>query len=112
MIIFGTRSKLIASDVTDTICHHCQSRDTAWLYLYRHYFHIFWIPAFPLWKSAFSECAHCKMARRVKEFDDELLRAYKQIKETAKTPWWMYFWLLLVVVLILSVAAIGIIKGS
>ncbi|WP_239016320.1 hypothetical protein [Sphingobacterium corticibacter] len=52
------------------------------------------------------------MARRVKEFDDELLRAYKQIKETAKTPWWMYFWLLLVVVLILSVAAIGIIKGS
>ncbi|MCE7040148.1 zinc-ribbon domain-containing protein [Dyadobacter sp. CY312] len=94
MVIFGLRSTTIASLNSQLQCRHCHTNESVWLYIYRHYFHIFWIPAFPLWKSAASQCTHCKQVLTNNEFDDELKQAKTEAVKIAKTPIWTFSWLL------------------
>ena len=90
MIIFGTRSTTIGTEPSKTKCRNCETENSTWIVMFQDYFHIFWIPTFPLWKSAVSSCTHCKQALTHKEFNANEKSAYEKIKLNAKTPIWMY----------------------
>ena len=63
MIIFGSRSTLVRNKVINNplaICEHCKSVNAFVLATYSRYFHIFWIPFFPLGKTNTLKCSHCK----------------------------------------------------
>ncbi len=108
MIIFGTRSKNIGSEQAEVTCGHCESNNSIWVYIYRSYFHIFWIPAFPLWKSSASQCSHCKQVLEEYQYNPELVKADKLARKNAKTPWWMWFWLLALLVLAIAISLTSI----
>jgi hypothetical protein len=101
IFFFGTRSTQIAAHQAQVSCSHCQ-QDAVWLFMYQHYFHIFWIPVFPLWKSTVSSCGHCKQTLTKKAFLPELQEDYLKIKQHAKTPWWTFFLLIASVILVVG----------
>jgi len=60
MIIFGTGSKTIATEkANDFSCTSCQN-ETLYAVIIARYFHIFWIPFFPIGKKLYLSCSHCK----------------------------------------------------
>ncbi len=97
--VFGRNSTQIAHAPTQVRCSHCQTDGSVGLHVYRHYFHVFWIPAFPLWKSSSSQCSHCKQVLKEKEFDDTLKSANIEAGRQAKTPLWTFSWLLILAAL-------------
>lgn len=111
LFFFGTRSTQIEAQKTAICCQHCQE-DNYWLHIYQHYFHLFWIPVFPLWKQTVSACAHCKQVLAKREFLPEMLDEYKTIRQKAKAPWWTYFLLILFVLLLLTAICLSKFSGS
>jgi hypothetical protein len=87
MIIFGTRSKILKGNGTRTNCSYCESTDTVSLVFVLKYFHVFWIPMFPLSKTGVSQCSHCKQVLYNNQMPDHLKAVYQQEKARAKTPW-------------------------
>ena len=89
MIIFGSKASRISEiEIPAIACGYCQNRDTQHVSIFGKYFHIYWIPFFPVGKKAVAECMHCKRTIEEKEFSDELKSAYNVNSSTAKTPFW------------------------
>ena len=102
MIIFGTRASHIGSfEINDSTCDYCQNTGTRVISEFGQYFHIFWIPVFPIGKKTIGECAHCRRTLRKKEFSIELKRAYNEVKSAVKRPVWHWSGLILLGLLIL-----------
>ena len=96
MIIFGLRASNIGSVKVDgSSCSYCENSGTQNITQFGKYFHIFWIPVFPIGKSTFSECVHCKRTIRKKEFSSELKRMYDHSKSEIKRPVWHWTGLIL-----------------
>ena len=96
MIIFGTRTKFLNGSTAVTNCNHCGSSQTVHLSFALKYFHIFWIPMFPLSKTGVSQCSHCKQVLYANEMPDGLKAVYQEENKKVKTPWGYRFGLILI----------------
>ena len=96
MIIFGTRTKFLNGSTAVTNCNNCSSSQTVRLSFALNYFHIFWIPIFPLTKKGVSQCSHCKQVLYAHEMPDGLKVVYNEEKAKVKTPWGYRFGLILI----------------
>lgn len=88
--IFGVRKSRIGTQVCSSACSYCQQKDTLALIAYQNYFHVFWIPLFPLWKEVHSVCVHCKQQRRMSEFSPEMKLEGVELRKRSKTPFFTY----------------------
>ncbi|RZL47700.1 MAG: zinc-ribbon domain-containing protein [Pedobacter sp.] len=111
MIIFGTRSKQLKGSDVRANCNHCASTQSVSLVFILKYFHIFWIPMFPLSKTGVSQCNHCKQVLYNNEMPDSLKVVYQQEKAKAKTPWGYRFGLILIALFFVFVV-IAIVFGG
>jgi hypothetical protein len=103
MIIYGTRNKqVLKEDIMDS-CEHCGNTNSMELHIFRRYFHVFWIPFFPVKKFGISQCNHCKQVLQDKEMPQKLKDTYNGYKANAKTPWWMYIGLVVILLLAFSI---------
>lgn len=96
MIIFGLRSgntKQVDDNLYD--CAHCGTSKSVKLYFFVRYFHIFWIPAIPLYKTGVSQCSHCKQALDKAQMPPHLLGGYMEARKKAKIPLKYYSWLII-----------------
>jgi len=101
MIIFGLRSSNIGTvSVEGSSCSYCQNSGTQNITQFGKYFHVFWIPVFPVGKSTFSECIHCKKTIRKKEFDTDLRTTFENAKSEIKRPLWHWSGLIILGILI------------
>ncbi len=77
-----------------------------WIQGYRKYFHVFWIPFFPLWKKIYSVCSHCKGVFEKKEFkDQELTTSFEYFENNKiKIPWYHFTGIILVLLLIMLIS--------
>ncbi|WP_299254815.1 zinc-ribbon domain-containing protein [uncultured Aquimarina sp.] len=103
MIIFGTSSSTIHPAKLDGgCCPFCKTKNQMWIQGYRKYFHVFWIPFFPLWKKIYSVCSHCKGVFEKKEFkDQELITSFEYFENNKiKIPWYHFTGIILVLSLI------------
>lgn len=104
MIIFGSRATNIGSfKVNSSSCSYCKNTGTQQITQFGKYFHVFWIPVFPIGKKTFSECTHCKHTIRKKEFSSELTNSFLQGKDSVKRPIWHWSGLILFVTAILLI---------
>lgn len=102
MIIFGLRATTIGSlKVDGSTCSYCQTTGTQQITEFGKYFHVFWIPVFPVGKKTFGECTHCRRTLKKKEFDPELKTIYKENKAAIKRPIWHWSGLILLGLLVL-----------
>lgn len=96
MIIFGTRSKVLSGSTATADCDYCSSKQTVRLSFVLRYFHIFWIPMFPLSKTGVSQCSHCKQTLYANQMPNALKMVYEEEKKKVKTPWAYRFGLILI----------------
>ncbi|WP_340201455.1 zinc-ribbon domain-containing protein [Ascidiimonas sp. W6] len=101
MLIFGSRATNIGSlKIENSQCEYCQTGRTQIITNYGMYFHIFWIPVFPLGNKTFGECTHCKRTFKKKEFNPELREIYDEKKWMIKRPIWHWLGLIYIILLI------------
>lgn len=96
MIIFGTKSRVIAGNpVKGLICQHCGHEAHVSFGVLR-YFHIYWIPTVPYAKKTGLECIHCKKTIFDNEIPIEIY--YKLFNQlfTRKTVWSAYIGLMII----------------
>ncbi len=56
-------------------CPYCGQKDTLTGNLTPHYFHLFWLPIFPVYTSKQASCSHCKRGFFKEEFTPEMEKA-------------------------------------
>jgi len=100
MIIYGSKSKQLTKEVVTDKCPNCGTQNSIELYVFQKYAHVFWIPFFPMGKTAVSQCHHCKQALKLKEMPAALTTVYENVKAQTKTPVWTFSGLALLTVLI------------
>ncbi len=107
MIIYGTRSKQVNHESLMEKCPSCGSQNTVDMYIIQRYFHVFWIPFFPIGKVPVSQCSHCKQALKYKEMPASLKLAGGNLKGQSKTPYFTFIGVALLAVLI----TVAVIEG-
>lgn len=103
IFFFGTRaSKIAERHLKNTNCEHCQTQDSFKLSTFASYFHLFWIPVFPLFKTEVAECQHCKKTYDSAEFSEKIKRSIERENDLnrAKRPMWHGCGCLIIVALI------------
>ena len=113
MIIFGTRTKFLTAFGTQQTCSHCNNGQLNLAYTVS-YFHIFWIPMFPIGKKGITQCPHCKQTLSENELSPQSRSLLNTQKGSAKTPLKYFAGLILIGVLIVSVITINVLdkKGG
>lgn len=112
MIIFGLRSGNIKQDENSLAdCAQCGTEQSVHLHFYIRYFHIFWIPFIPLYKTGISQCKHCLQALNQKQMPSHLSSVYATSLKKAKTPIG-YYSLLIVSALVLAAAIFTVFIGK
>ncbi len=108
MIIFGSRASNLGSvTITNTQCSYCENTGTQNIVQYGRYFHVFWIPVFPIGRKTFSECTHCKRTISKKDFGVELMHVFNEKKDKIKRPLWHWIGLLLFGLLVIWIAVVS-----
>lgn len=91
LLFFGTRaSKIKDRKLRRTTCPYCKTQDSFTVSTYSKYFHFFWIPIIPLFKTNVAECSHCKKSYAQNEFTPDMNAALQKENETnpEKRPIW------------------------
>lgn len=98
MVSYGIKAKALVTETVVEKCPSCGKMNTVELTVYQKYFHIFWIPCFPVGKKGVSECGHCKQVLEQKQMPEALKLAYSNLKAQTKTPIYMFAGLFLIAV--------------
>ncbi|GEM_PF-959953 len=103
MLIFGTNKfKLKHAPFKGHRCVRCDREETA-IKIFGHYFHIFFIPIFPLKKSAIIGCKSCKHINAPNEVDQSVKDFMKSAKQSVKQPWYAYSGSMLLFLIVLGI---------
>jgi len=80
------------------------------MFVFQRYYHLFWIPIFPINKTGVSVCSHCKQTLKLEEFSTKpaLAAEYDRMVKQTKTPIWTFALLMIIGVFII----IGIISDA
>jgi len=107
LIFFGLRTSKIGTYLMqNSECSYCEKSDSLNITEYGRYFHVFWIPIFPLGRKIFSECEHCKQTIRKRDFDPKSKNDYNQNKSKSKRPIWHWTGLILLAILTIFVSVL------
>jgi hypothetical protein len=90
MIIFGIRSSLLLQFLIASKCVHCNNAETVHIFVFQKYFHVFWIPFFPIGQRTVSQCTFCKQVLETNQMPESYHEALIDVKQQTKTPWWAF----------------------
>ncbi len=104
IFFFGTRSSTLLTDkLSHANCAYCNKPDTIYASVTSSYFHIFWIPVFPIDKKYYSHCVHCKQTLTGNQMPATYHNAVSEIAQRTKTPIWQFIGLILLSIPILFI---------
>lgn len=89
-MIYGTKLKEVGKEFITDKCPNCGTQNCINIHVFQKYAHVFWIPAFPLRKTAVSQCDHCKQVLKLKDMPANMKASYETFKKQLKTPIWMF----------------------
>ena len=84
-------------------CPSCETYSWADVMIISHYFHIYFIPFFPIEKDANVICKTCGLKRYAMSFDKNLISHYDEIKRKYKHPPFTYIGLSVIILIIVSI---------
>ncbi len=112
MIIFGLRSGNARQKQSLSYdCAHCGTPESVQMHLWVRYFHIFWIPVIPLYKSGQSQCRHCKQALDAPEMPQHLVQGYQTARKQAGISVRYFSWPI-IAALFFGIAMIAVMTDS
>lgn len=86
MIFFGTKASLAGSQpMPGVTCANC-GHTALTAAVYSRYFHIYWIPTFPLGRKGMSVCSFCKQALEPAEMPANYRPAFDAARASVGTP--------------------------
>jgi len=100
MIIYGSKTKLLTTELVDGRCPNCNEQNCIQMSVFQKYAHVFWIPLFPMGKTGATQCSNCKQVLSKKEFSIELKERYETLKTHFRTPVWTFSGLAILAILI------------
>lgn len=108
MVIYGMRaSKIGRLEIPNTICEQCENQEIQDITVFGRYFHVFWIPMFPVGRTVVGECDGCMKTSKKRKFTPQLKRAYEQHKRKAKRPIWHWTGSIILGLLIALITIVG-----
>ncbi len=109
MIIFGTRTKVLANRSQSAIgnCAYCGTAQSLFAYRQVKYIHIFWIPLFPYASESFTMCTHCMELSYQREIDPQTLQSISS-GTIRKTPIGYFAGLVLIGLFVSAIVIAGI----
>ena len=91
IVFFGIREKKISLEPAHQhSCNHCSQRKSLYIQTNCVYFHVFWIPVFPVYKKTYSICSNCRQALTSNEMPPDLHAKAGDLKKQAKIPWYLF----------------------
>jgi hypothetical protein len=93
MLIFGLNKSKIATEGIQGNCVHCRTRFSIDAVVHGRYFHLFYIPVFPVGKQVSTLCSHCKQSLEGNEAREIYGSDLQEVKRRARAPLWHYSWL-------------------
>jgi len=109
IFFFGTRATSVLTELVPNLsCQYC-GEQRMYLVISSRYFHFFWIPMFPIGKSTYTVCNHCKQTLSINQMPQEYRIAIADQAAEAKTPVWQFAGLMIIGVCIAVPILIGII---
>ncbi|MFT6716978.1 MAG: phage FluMu protein Com [Saprospiraceae bacterium] len=101
MILFGRKANHLGLTTTKNIaCKKCGKKDLV-VSVFQKYFHMFWLPMFPIKKDCASQCLQCQKVLTEKRFSSSLKDIALQLKKNHKTPIWTFSGILLGLLILL-----------
>ena len=90
IIIYGLKQAPI--DIAEVVmsCPSCESDSFAEIMVYSNYYHIFFIPIYPVSKEVNIICQKCGLKSYHVPFPPKSLKDYDQLKSRFKHPWYTY----------------------
>lgn len=96
IFFFGTRGVNVLSEpLQNATCAHCQ-QNKLYLVVNSRHFHLFWIPMFPVGKSVYTVCTHCKQTLPTNQMPPDYKAAIANHQGNAKTPIWQFTGLMII----------------
>jgi len=100
MIFFGTGSKTMKTvELGEAECPSC-SQPTVFMQLLHKYFHIWWIPVFPIGKVAVAGCKSCNTAWEQQDLPLPLFESVESAKKSSSPPKYLFAGLYIVGIII------------
>lgn len=97
-MFYGINSRSVKQENVFNDCASCLAKHSIVMNISQKYFHFFWIPFFPLYKTGEAKCENCKKSFTKNEMSPELLRTFDDVKLKAWPPVWMFTGIIVVVV--------------
>lgn len=108
MIFFGTGGGLAGTaPLPHVSCVNCGQPNTLDALFYSRYFHLYWIPTFPVGMKGMTACEFCKQALEEKDLPGAYQPAYQQAKSQVKTPVRHFAGLIIVGLLLVAIMVLG-----
>ena len=103
MLITGTGTTELASEVLIGKCPHCETENSVNVFVHQRYAHVFWVPVFPLKKLFSTQCNHCKQVLELKSLPLNFSTEKESFQSKLKTPLWTFAGLVLAVLFIATI---------
>lgn len=101
MIFFGTKDTPIGVDEQMVYCQSCEGYAMADLMITSSYFHIYYLPLFPVSKEVNIRCQACGLKNYGLPLNSEVVSNATELNKKFGHPWYTYIFLGLFVILIL-----------
>jgi C4-type Zn-finger protein len=104
IIFFGTKQSNVGIDEQFVYCPSCEAAAEADLLVASSYFHIYFLPLFPVSKEVSIICKQCGLKRYDLPFNKKTINNYAEIKNKFRHPWFTYIFLgCIALVILLSI---------
>lgn len=108
LFFFGTgNSRVNTVPLPDLVCVHCNTANSLTSTVFSRYFHLFWIPVFPIGKTSVTVCQHCKQTLTTREIPVNYQVPVRAIQAQARTPLTNFALLMLLGVAIIFIFVVG-----
>lgn len=112
LIAFGENKTIIGVEEVLVYCPSCESSQWSDIMVTGRYFHIYWIPIFPVGKDLNIICRKCGLKRYGLSFKPETISNYGEIKSKFRYRWFHYLGISGIILIAMSILLVLLFKTS
>lgn len=94
LVVFGVKKATLGIDEVLEKCPSCEADTFTDVFLTGDYYHIYYIPIFPIGKEISFFCQKCGLRRHNIPLNKETTKSYNDLNRKYKHPWYSYFFIL------------------
>ena len=101
ILIYGVKKTPIGVDEVLTNCPSCEVDTYEDIYVTSNYYHMFFIPIFPIEKEVTFFCQKCGLRRTDIPLTPNSIKNFQEVNKKFRHPWYTYFFLLFILAITL-----------